>query len=484
MRGQTAVALGFILCGACASARGSDDRASSPEASLGSSRLVLYSDKALLQYRARASFDDRGVAQLSDVPVGEHTEVRVVGGAALASEHALGVARGSQPWSALIGARVRALTESGSVEGKLVDWNYRGLTVATETGLALITDPIVGLEIFEPPGSLLPGELTVRGGKGETNLEVKTWLTGLSWRVAYTVVLDGLDATTARVQGWLAIDSSIAQAFEVDQVAIADGRANLDRGLTDRSSSAKPTVTRTPPRVPIVGIGRGARLKAGGSVRLPLLAGDRLTPVELARVFDPVGASHSHQGVRPIDRRSYATTSDNKDLPVSLTVRLGLSEDQLRGLPVGDISVLVRSGGTMSALGSTRGFGRPAEPNDDSMGSETVAIAQTDGTTAGPGDLRIGVAPGLRGRRWQADFHLDKAHKRLVEEIRVELKNDTATTATVIVYEHLYRGLSWSLAYHNEVGVASKKASQEIDFSVVVPARGKRVLMYRVVYTW
>ena len=115
-----------------------------------------------------------------------------------------------------------------------------------------------------------------------------------------------------------------------------------------------------------------------------------------------------------------------------------------------------------------------------------IAIVHLKSTEkeARAGELRIGVAPGLSGRRWQEEVSISEARRRVVEEIRVELTNDAEQDASVDVVEHMVRGLNWSLAYHNKVGTAAKRGPQEVRFSVNVPAESTVLLMYRVVYTW
>ena len=94
------------------------------------------------------------------------------------------------------------------------------------------------------------------------------------------------------------------------------------------------------------------------------------------------------------------------------------------------------------------------------------------------------IARGLIGSRRQEDFAIDPDNRRVIEEIRVEIENRTPTAAAIEVREHLYRGLDWAVAYHNQVGRLRKAGPQEIRFAVAVPARSRRLIAYRVVYRW
>ena len=491
----------FAVVSACGSQKAAPISVE-PTAATNGSMLVLYTDKAFLRFSQKAAFDDSGIARVSNLPLGERTEVRLPNGKSVTGEHVLELGGYSaERVSALKNLRVVAITAKGRFSGRIVEWTHRGLTLATESGVALVTEPLIAMEVAEPPRSMTPGELLIRGGdKGTHDVEITTWLGNIAWRVAYTIVLDGLEAKHATLQGWLAVDSTMAQPLSVEQIAVVDGRSAkvpVERWARYRSYQQRTQKTQKPqqPRVPIAILGRGAEIRGGGSVRLPLFGNSRRTPVELARVFDPVGSSLSHHGATPVFRRNYGTVRDNESVPVSLSIQLDLPKSELARLPAGQVSLFARVDGVVRALGATTGFGQPASQKSDLITEEASkdgkdgkdgkkGSAADDAPKARPGELRIGVAPGLSGRRWQEDFDLDKENKRIVEEIRVELKNSSGDDALVVVHEHLYRGLNWSLAYHNGVGEAEKAAAQEVRFTVNVPANDEVLVMYRVVYSW
>ena len=486
VRRERAIALVLFVLGGCPNPNTRSSTNVDTKASSDGSTLVLYSDGAYMRYRTKARFES-GVGRLTNVPLGQRTSARVVGGGPLSVEYELPLARRDE-WSRLIkDTQVVAITDDRRVEGTVVSWDYRGLHVRTDSGLATITEPLVALKLPEPPGALISGALDLRGADvDEGVVEVETWLVGLSWRVAYTIILAGLDADVANIQGWLAVDSRLAEPIRVAQISVVDGRATLPKpDGSIRFSPPPQQPSNLASRVSVVELGRGGEIRAGGSARLPLFEGARQVPVAVRRVFDPVGDSLSHQGATPITRRSYGTKRQRDVLPVSLSITLELSEAKLRSLPSGEVSLFARTRQGIRALGTTSGFGRP--PPKQTLGDEQGPTGSADGEAAirlGRGELRIGVAPGLTGRRWQESVDVDKDRKRVVEEIRVELTNKTDEAGEVTVHEHLYRGLNWSLAYHNGAGKPTKVGPQIVHFVVNVPAKEKVLLMYRVVYTW
>jgi hypothetical protein len=52
----------------------------------------------------------------------------------------------------------------------------------------------------------------------------------------------------------------------------------------------------------------------------------------------------------------------------------------------------------------------------------------------------------------------------------------------VVVREHLYRGQTWTLAYHSAPAI--KEGAQQIALAAAVPANGEAKVLYVVVYTW
>jgi len=53
----------------------------------------------------------------------------------------------------------------------------------------------------------------------------------------------------------------------------------------------------------------------------------------------------------------------------------------------------------------------------------------------------------------------------------------------VLVREHLYRGLSWTVAYFS-TPVAAQEGHQQIALRTFVPAHGQAKVVYVVVYPW
>ena len=73
--------------------------------------------------------------------------------------------------------------------------------------------------------------------------------------------------------------------------------------------------------------------------------------------------------------------------------------------------------------------------------------------------------------------------KRLVEEFELTFDNRGDHAASVLIREHLYRGLTWTVPYYS-TDDAKKEGPQQIAMRTSVPAHGHTKVVYVVVYTW
>lgn len=295
---------------------------------------------------------------------------------------------------------------------------------------------------------------------------------GASWRADYVAEIDPRDPDHARLRGHLTLSNRTGGALRADRVELVD-RALQRASGPFASFLLRPRVEHAIRRVALPG---ALELPSGrGAKRALLPAGGSPVPVVVAPVFDPVGDGLDQRRRRPRAGRDFGTGrgagagaghTAPQSGPLSRTLmldpaRAGLDPDRC---PPGAIKVVERRGGGPPApLGEGRGFTDPGHP-----------VAR----------VALGPAKGLTGRRRQTDYAYDPGGKRLVEELRIEIRNHRRRAAQVLVREHLYRGLNWALAYHNQVGAVSKDGPQAIQFRLDVPAGERREVVYRVVYTW
>jgi hypothetical protein len=314
-----------------------------------------------------------------------------------------------------------------------------------------------------------------------------------------------IDSEDVLVHGWTAVETADERAIVVDIVARQSGKARFtmryltDRvtwqasytliddhgrgrlhgalGLTNRTGrqwtsarfyvidrarpSTAPTAAAFEQRAVAV---PGTYAVRPGGQRLDLaLHGGALT-LQPTLVYDPVGTRLDSATMRPQTDETYGVEKWPNAVDESLLVDLSRVADG--PLPAGPVRVFtVGEGGALV----WRGEGRLLPPAADASLYTTVAV---------------GRSPLVTGKRRRTDFALDHDQLRLVEEVTLTLHNSGERAADVLVREHLYRGLCWTLAYHSTGDRVAKEGAQQIGLGVDVPAGGDATVMYRVLYEW
>jgi hypothetical protein len=96
--------------------------------------------------------------------------------------------------------------------------------------------------------------------------------------------------------------------------------------------------------------------------------------------------------------------------------------------------------------------------------------------------LALGNAFDLKGERRQTDFKVDNAKRTATEAFEIKVRNHKKTSIEVRVVEHLYRWTEWKIAAASEAW--DKKDARTIEFVVLIPPDGEKVITYRANYSW
>ncbi len=461
--------------------------------------VTIYRDAAFVRVRRRAALvagdnpiELDGVARTL---VDGSPRLRVVGGEparVVAARHLVGGEGGDDLLRGWIGQTVEVTTASGVIAGPLMAVFPDHLVLGDAGGVRLVSRPV---EVRGPAGSG-PAEAPrlrwtlVAARAGARELEAVYAARKLEWRAAYSLVLDAGDVSreepgdrkarkSAWLHGWLSISNRTGADLRASRAVLADrpfARPKPEPARPGPAAPATPGAAPPPPpaaspepppgrRIPLAA---PLEVPAGAQLELPLLPGgaQRVSATTTA-VFDPIGDRLDRASRRPVAGRWYGAALGGEERALDTYVEVDLAAAGLSAaeLPPGDVVVLERSrGGELAPLGRARAFHQASQ-------SRTLGLA-------------IGTVPDLVGRRRVTEFTRDDAGRRLVEELRIEIENRRAGAADVLVREHLYRGLNWAIAYFNQAGALSKEGPQEIHVRLHVPGRSKRVIVYRVVYTW
>jgi hypothetical protein len=460
--------------------------------------VTIYRDAGFVRVRRHAALragENRiEIGGIAHTVVEGSARLRVVGGdpaRVVAASHRFADGGGDQLLRGWIGRDIEvAAAGGGRITGRLLAVFSDHLVVGGGGGgVHLVPRPA---QVRGPAGSREAGaprlSWTLAAERpGGRELEAVYAARKLEWRAAYSLVLEADNRERAWLHGWLSIANRTGADLRAGRAILADRPFVRPKPpappqavvpinpLLPSPPAPAPATPPTPPPAAAPEPPPGRRIAlagpldipSGARLELPLLAGGaRSVGAATTAVFDPVGDRLDQARRRPVASRTYGAIGEGEQ-PLDTYVEVDLAAAGLSAaeLPPGDVVVLERSRtGELAPLGRARAFHHASQ-------SGTLRLA-------------IGTVPDLIGRRRVTEFTRDDAGRRLVEELRVEIENRRAVAADVLVREHLYRGLNWAIAYFNQAGALSKEGPQEIHVRLRVPARSKRAIIYRVVYTW
>ena len=302
-------------------------------------------------------------------------------------------------------------------------------------------------EVDADLGRAIVADVVARGA-GKARVTMRYLTDRVSWQASYTL-LD--DHGRGRLHGALGVDNRTGRRWERARFVVID-RAR---------PSAPPTAAAFQQRSVAV---PGTHAVRPGGQRLDLaLAGGALR-LEPTLVYDPVGTRLDSATMHPQTDARYGV--ERWPSAVDESLKIDLSRVAEGPLPAGPVRVFtVGEGGALE----WRGEGRLLPPAADAELYTTVAV---------------GRSPLVTGTRRRTELAIDHDAMRLVEEVTITLRNTGEQPADVLVREHLYRGLCWTLAFHSTGERVAKEGAQQIGLGVVVPAGGEATVMYRVLYEW
>jgi hypothetical protein len=103
-----------------------------------------------------------------------------------------------------------------------------------------------------------------------------------------------------------------------------------------------------------------------------------------------------------------------------------------------------------------------------------------------PKDEKIRVYTGnafdVTGERKRTNFHVDSSNRWMEETFEIKVRNHKKEAVNVRILEHLYRWNNWEI--REKSSEYKKLDSRNIEYRVLVPADGERVVTYTVHYSW
>lgn len=284
----------------------------------------------------------------------------------------------------------------------------------------------------------------------------------LAWEAAYTLT------TTPRreravLRGGIAIASSAGVAIANARISTVDLELGEWRGRSMELLSSKLVGDKggTPPPPPR---DLGTATLAPGQTRLELIAHPHSQPMRSVLLYDAVGTKLDNTGTTPVRDAALGVTPPPG---TRVTESFEVTRDRAAtvDLPAGKVRLLEqRPDGALVVLGEASLFDA----------STKVAASDT---------IIVGTASGVTAHRERRELTVDEDGKRITEEFHITVDNTRAEPVEIVLREHFYRSVNWTLAYHSALA-ATKEGAQAVALRTRVPAKGKTELVYVVVYGW
>lgn len=284
----------------------------------------------------------------------------------------------------------------------------------------------------------------------------------LPWRAAYTITANP-ERDVGLLRGALSIHNEAGLPLRAANARLIDSELGTWRARSAEQLAAALAGTLEPTATPVSPRALGPLVLDRGETRVELVP-PSLRPMRSVLVYDPIGTKLDNASGHPLrdDRLGVETPPArrvNESLEIARDTKAGV------GLPAGPVRLFERrANGSLVLVGQSRLFEATAR----------VATADT---------IPIGTAEGVTGWRERRELTIDDENRRLVEEFVITLDNQRPRPASVLVREHLYRGQTWTLAYHS-APAAAKEGAQQIALRAEVPARSRLQILYVVVYSW
>jgi len=405
--------------------------------------IVLYRDGALVRDRRWVTIDRaRGTAGVDvaipdDVAADDVIVAASYGGAAAAAHGGAIVATGTDARAQLGALDVGGVVRSSS-----------GMWVIDDGHQLHLVDPPQISAAGATPGAHVRAAVEAPSA-GRYPIDVVYVTQAMSWRATYTLI-GGRPG--GRLHGSLIIDNKAGVALGAARVSLIDDSLGEGAGAVAQAiAGAGGELASTSIAEPIdVGV---------GEIAVDLVGGEKAVSVRSILVYDPIGAALDASGHVPIQGESYGMGKASPGVDESEEIELGAGS---AALPAGTVRLVERARDGALRL---RGQG------------------QLRGTAGAVTTVAIGRSPDVRGRRERSAFSLDLERKRLVEEFAITIDNGGDHAVDVLVREHLYRGLTWTIAYYS-TAIATQEGHQQIALRTSVPAHGQAKVVYVVVYPW
>lgn len=371
-----------------------------------------------------------------------------------------------------VGDTITVITAKGDVTGVLRAVEPQALVV--EVGIGDRRH----LQVMHRDGYVLDVKLPSTAGADQSTLawhvatkkpgkhvvELTYRASELAWTADYTAILDD-SGKSIDFSAWATLKNGTGASFDDAEVTLVSGGGQLGPAAYNgyqalaRPPLASPTRYVIPTRV---------RLGASESVQVELLPPRTRAKARAVVVFealpDPaLDPTYAQSAVVPDVDCNKWNGGGGASARVEAAVELEVANSAQ--LPEGRV----------------RAFRRRAGKD-----GERLELASEDQLRTGAGVARISLASDaeITGERHATPCVVDEHARTLREKVELRLDNKSKHAVDVVVREFMRRWQLWKIDPADESPHGSRAGAQTQEYCVSVPAGGKQVVTYTVLYSW
>ncbi len=298
---------------------------------------------------------------------------------------------------------------------------------------------------------------------------------GMSWQADYNIVAPE-KGEVVDIVGWVTIDNRTGKVFENARIKLMAGDVNkIQNPMEARKVMRAMAMDAAAPMAPAVTekafdeyhlytLERATTLRDRETKQVEFIHASGVASKQLY-VYDGAKIDFNRYGgwnwenIR--NDHSYGTESNPKIWVMREFVN---SQANHMGMPL--------------PKGRVRFYRRNDDGQMEFTGENMIDHTPKDETVR----IYTGNSFDLTGERRRTNYTVDNKQDAATETFEIKVRNHKKDAVEIRVVEHLYRGKNWTVAANSDKYV--KKDSQTIEFPIMVPPDGEKVITYTARYTW
>jgi hypothetical protein len=297
---------------------------------------------------------------------------------------------------------------------------------------------------------------------------------GMSWEADYNIVAPD-KGDIVDVVGWVTMDNQTGKTFENARIKLMAGDVNKIQPGTNGAKVALMSMARAPeatgPAVTekafdeyhLYTLERATTLRDRETKQVEFIHGESVTAKQIY-IYDGAKIDISRynwawENIR--NDHSYGTESNPKIWVMREFVN---SQANHLGMPL--------------PKGRVRFYRRNDDGQIEFTGENVIDHTPRDETVR----MYTGNAFDLTGERRRIDYLVEPKKTSATESFEIKVRNHKKQAVNVRVVEHLYRSMNWEIASNS--ADYKKTDAHTIEFPIIIPPDGEKVVTYTAHYSW